>query len=278
MAEITTAMVKELREVTGAGILESRNALQEAQGNMDKAIQLLRERGLAKAAKKQDRTANQGVVITLIENDGRHGAMVELNCETDFVARNERFQTLANTLVNLVANRKIDSVDALLAESVNGKTVKDMLTEAVAAIGENIQVRRVARFEAPEGHYITEYTHMGGRIGVLLQVAGASPELAHDIALQVAASAPRYLTAEEAPAEMIESERAIYRAQMADEKKPDHIKEKILQGKVEKYLDEIVLLRQPFIKDPNKTVQQLMREGGDGAQVTRFARFELGAE
>ncbi len=278
MAEITTAMVKELREATGAGVLESRNALKEAEGEFDKAVQILRERGLAKASKKQDRTANQGVIIAHLENDDTVGAMVELNCETDFVARTDRFQALADQLAKLAVDRKVDKADALLEEKVDGRTVKDLITEAIAAIGENIQLRRVARFTASNGDFITSYIHGGGRIGVMLEVGSTPPELAHDLALQIAASSPRYVTSEEVPSDVTDAERNIYVAQLADEKKPDNVKAKIVDGRVEKFLDEIVLLRQPYVKDPSKSVQQLLKDAGVPAEVRRFARFELGAE
>ena len=277
MAEITTAMVKELREATGAGILETRNALKEAAGDFDRAVQLLRERGLAKAAKKADRTANQGIIMSELEQHGHLGAMLELNCETDFVARNDQFQDLASKLVKLAVESGADSVEALLDQSLDGRTVKALLTDSIATIGENIQLRRVARFEAAEHGFITSYIHMGGRIGVLLEISGANEELAHDIALQIAAASPRFVHSDEVPADVTEAERSIYRTQMAEDKKPDHIKERIVQGKVDKFLDEIVLLRQPFIKDPNKTVQQLLKEGAGDVTVRRFARFELGA-
>ncbi len=276
MAEITTAMVKELREATGAGILESRNALSEAQGDFDKAVQLLRERGLSKAAKKADRTANQGVIVSQIEHDGHLGAMIELNCETDFVARNEKFQALANQLVKLAVESGVGSAEELLTQQIDGKPVQQMLTEAIAAIGENIQLRRVARFEAADGDAITSYIHMGGRIGVLLEIGGSNHALAHDLALQIAASSPRYVHTDEVPQDVKDSETAIYRAQLAEDKKPEQVKDKIVQGKLDKYLDEIVLLRQPFIKDPNKTIQQLLKETDGQVAVRRFARFELG--
>src|SRR4051794_26567760 len=162
MAEITTAMVKELREATGAGILESRNALVEADGSFDKAVQLLRERGLAKAAKKADRSVNQGAIVSQLEDHGTLGAMIELNCETDFVARTDRFQALAESLAKLAVERGAESADALLAEKVDGQTVQAMLTEAISTIGENIQLRRVTRFEAAKDDFVSSYIHMGG--------------------------------------------------------------------------------------------------------------------
>ncbi len=276
MTEITTAMVKELREATGAGILESRNALRESSGDFDQAVQLLRERGLSKAAKKADRTANQGLIISRIENDAALGVMVELNCETDFVARNERFQELANLVADLVVATGADTPDEILELKVEGRAVKDLITDAVAVIGENIQLRRVARFEAAPGGFITSYIH-GGRIGVLAEISGANEALAHDLALQIAASSPRYLVADEVPEEVLEAERHIYWAQLADDPKPDAVKTKIVAGRVDKYLEEIVLVRQPYIKDPGKSIQQLLKEADGNVTVRRFARFELGA-
>lgn len=276
MTEITTAMVKELREATGAGILESRNALRESSGDFDQAVQLLRERGLSKAAKKADRTANQGLIISRIENDAALGVMVELNCETDFVARNERFQELANLVADLVVATGADTPDEILELKVEGRAVKDLITDAVAVIGENIQLRRVARFEAAPDGFITSYIH-GGRIGVLAEISGANEALAHDLALQIAASSPRYLVADEVPEEVLEAERHIYWAQLADDPKPDAVKTKIVAGRVDKYLEEIVLVRQPYIKDPGKSIQQLLKEADGNVTVRRFARFELGA-
>lgn len=277
MAEITTAMIKELREATGAGILESRNALTQAEGDFDKAVQILRERGLAKAAKKADRVANQGLIVSQIENHGQRGALIELNCETDFVARNERFVDLAGALAKLAVESGAGSAEELLDKSLNGQQVKTVLTEAVASIGENIQLRRVARFEAAADDYITSYIHMGGRIGVMLEIGGKDKALAHDIALHIAASSPRYVHTDEVPSDITEAERSIFRTQLAEDKKPDHVKEKIVQGKVDKFLDEIVLLRQSFIKDPNKTIQQLLKETNGQVAIRRFARFEIGA-
>lgn len=276
MTEITTAMVKELREATGAGILESRNALRESSGDFDQAVQLLRERGLSKAAKKADRTANQGLIISRIENDAALGVMVELNCETDFVARNERFLELANLVADLVVATGADTPDEILELKVEGRAVKDLITDAVAVIGENIQLRRVARFEAAPDGFITSYIH-GGRIGVLAEISGANEALAHDLALQIAASSPRYLVADEVPEEVLEAERHIYWAQLADDPKPDAVKTKIVAGRVDKYLEEIVLVRQPYIKDPGKSIQQLLKEADGNVTVRRFARFELGA-
>ncbi|MCW5882644.1 MAG: elongation factor Ts [Anaerolineae bacterium] len=276
MTEITTAMVKELREATGAGILESRNALREADGNFDQAVQLLRERGLSKAAKKADRTANQGVIICRIENEATLGAMVELNCETDFVARNERFQELANLVADLVVATGVDTADEVLELKADGRAVKDLITDAVAVIGENIQLRRVSRFEAAPGGFITSYIH-AGRIGVLVEITGADETLAHDLALQIAASNPRYLVTDEVPEAMLEAERHIYWAQLADDPKPDTVKARIVDGRVDKYLEEIVLLRQPYIKDLGKSIEQVLKEAGGNVAVRRFARFELGA-
>lgn len=276
MTEITTAMVKELRDATGAGILESRNALKEADGDFDKAVHLLRERGLSKAAKKADRTANQGAVISRIENEGKTGALVEVNSETDFVARNVRFQELANLVANLVVEKGLDTPEQVLSQEVDGRTVQALITDAVSVIGENIQLRRVAHFDAAPESLITSYIH-GGRIGVLLEIAGADDELAHDIALQIAASSPRYVQTNEVPEDLIESERAIYRAQLAEDKKPDAVKEKIVAGRVDKYLEEIVLMRQPYIRDLGKTIEQVLKDAGGNATVRRFARFELGA-
>ncbi|NJN93418.1 MAG: translation elongation factor Ts [Anaerolineales bacterium] len=240
---ITTEDIKLLRESTGAGILDCKKALQETEGDIDQAIEFLRKKGLAAASKKASREANDGQVNSHISADGLLGVLVEVNCETDFVARTEDFQAFVAALVQQVAHQAdAVNVETLLASPFindSSKTVAEKLTETIAKLGENMIVRRVARFELPtDGGMLDSYIHTGGRVGVLVDVAGGSASnskfagLVHDVALQIAAAAPRYVSSDDVPAEAIESEKNIYRAQLAEDKKPDNIKERIVEGKL----------------------------------------------
>ncbi|MCK6627190.1 MAG: translation elongation factor Ts [Anaerolineae bacterium] len=289
---ITTEDIKLLRESTGAGILDCKKALQETDGNIDQAIEFLRKKGLAAASKKASREANDGLVSAHISADGLLGVLVEVNCETDFVARTEDFQAFVAALVQQVANQaEAANVDTLLASPFIGdssKTVAEKLTETIAKLGENMIIRRVARFELPaEGGMLDSYIHTGGRVGVLVDVAGGNANdskfatLVHDVALQIAAASPRYVSPADVPADAIEAEKAIYRAQLAEDKKPDNIKERIIEGKLKKWYEEVALVEQPFVKDNDLTIAKLLekvgKELGSEIKVRRFARFELGA-
>lgn len=287
---VSTEDIKLLRESTGAGILDCKKALQETNGNIDEAIEYLRKKGLAAAAKKASREANDGLVSARVSADGRVGAMVEVNCETDFVARTDTFQNFVNALVRQVLEQPaIDSAQTLLAAPYiedRGKTVEQALPEMVAKLGENMIVRRAARFELEGEGMIDSYIHPGGRVGVLIEIAGASAdnskltELVHDLALQIAAAAPSYVSEADVPAADIEAEKVIYRAQLAEDKKPENIKERIIEGKVNKWYADVVLLNQEFVKDNSLTIAQLIskysKELGKELSVRRFARFELG--
>lgn len=289
---ITTEDIKLLRESTGAGILDCKKALQETDGDIDQAIEFLRKKGLAAASKKASREANDGQVSSHISADGLLGVLVEVNCETDFVARTEDFQAFVSALVQQVANQAdAGNVETLLASPFindSSKTVAEKLTETIAKLGENMIVRRVARFELPaDGGILDSYIHTGGRVGVLVDVAGGSASdskfagLVHDVALQIAAAAPRYVSPDDVPAEAIEAEKNIYRAQLAEDKKPDNIKERIIEGKLKKWYEEVALVEQPFVKDNDLTIARLLekhsKELGSEIKVRRFARFELGA-
>lgn len=287
---VSTEDIKLLRESTGAGILDCKKALQETNGNIDEAIEYLRKKGLAAAAKKASREANDGLVSARVTADSRVGAMVEVNCETDFVARTDTFQNFVDSLVRQVLEQPaIDSAEALLAAPYiedGSKTVEQVLPEMVAKLGENMLVPRAARFELEGEGVIDSYIHTGSRVGVLIEVTGASAngrltELVHDLALQIAAAAPSYVSEADVPAEAIEAEKVIYRAQLADDKKPDNIKERIIEGKVNKWYTDVVLLNQEFVKDNSLTIAQLLgkysKELGQELRVRRFARFELGA-
>lgn len=273
MAAITASMVKELRESTGAGMMDCKKALTEAGGDMAKAVDILREKGLSQAAKKAGRIAAEGAVVSHVSDDGKVGVIVEVNCETDFVGHNEGFQTLARAIAAQTAEAAPADTDALLASSIDGKTVKDMVTEAVAKIGENISVRRFVRFETAEGQ-VYSYIHGGGKIGVLVEMKGGDAELGKDVAMQVAAANPSYLDRTLVPAEELEHEKAVLSEQARNEGKPEQIIEKMVIGRINKYYKEVCLLDQDFIKDGDITVSKLLKS--KGAEVVRFARFQLG--
>jgi len=288
---ITAAMIKELREATGAGILDSKKALEANDGNFDKAVEFLREKGLAKAAKKASREANEGLVIALV--DGKNAALVAVNCETDFVARTDDFKAFAESLAQQVlADESLTSVEAVLAAKSAGnpeKTVADAIQEAISKLGENIVLRNVARYTQTGPGVIEGYVHLGGKIGVLVEIGvndaaaegDALRELAHDITLQIAAARPQYLSRDDVPAEIIDKERNILMAQLQDEKKPDNIKQKIVEGRMNKFYKEVCLLDQPFVKDDSLSISQILanlgKQLGTPVKINRFTRFELGA-
>ena len=265
---VTTADIKYLREITGAGILDCKKVLQETSGNIDEAVELLRKKGLAAASKKASREANEGLVKAQISEDGQVGVMVEVNCETDFVARTEDFQNFVESLVRqMLAQPNVDSAEALLAAPYIDNpqnTVAGQLNEVIAKLGENTIVRNAVRFDLQGSGMIDSYIHIGGRVGVLVEVDGGSPsspefvELVHDLALHIAAASPRFLDESGVPAEAVEAEKAIYQAQIAEDKKPDNIKERIVEGKLKKWLGEITLVNQPFVKDNDVTISDLV--------------------
>ncbi|MEK8088175.1 translation elongation factor Ts [Thermithiobacillus plumbiphilus] len=274
---ISASQVKELRERTGAGMMECKSVLTEAGGDMDTAIELLRKKGLAKADKKAGRVAAEGVISVHVVEDGRSGAMVEVNCETDFVAKNEDFQGFAQDVAKLAASHEADSVDALLGLGIQNGTVEEVRRGLISKLGENINVRRFVRYARQDAGAIASYVH-GGRIGVLVDVAGTASnlgELARDVAMHVAASRPEFVRAEDVPAERVGKEKEILVAQAADSGKPAEIVEKMISGRLNKMLAEISLLSQPFVKNPDQTVADLQKSFGD-AQVQRFTRFEVG--
>jgi elongation factor Ts len=288
---ISTADIKLLRESTGAGILDCKKALQETDGNIDEAIELLRKKGLSAAAKKASREAKEGEVNAQVSEEGKVGIMVKVNCETDFVARTDDFKDFVASLVRqMTAQPELKNVDDLLAAPFiddTSKTVNEQLTETIAKLGENTIVREVVRFDLDGDGMIENYVHMGGRVGVLVEVGGSDPshdrfvEFVHDLALQIAAASPRFVAEDEVPADVFEAEKEIYRAQLAEDKKPDNIKERIIEGKLKKWYSEVVLLDQEFVKDTSLTIAQLLsqysKELDADLKIRRFARFELGA-
>ena len=290
---ITTAMIKELREATGAGILDSKKALEANEGNFEKAVEFLREKGLAQAAKKASREANEGLVSAKISDDGRRASLVEVNCETDFVARTDDFANLVETMTEQVLNSPpIESVEALLAATYArnaAQTVADAVQEAVSKLGENIVIRRLDQVTLAGEGVIESYIHSNNRVGVLVELATAGAvadqaglrELAHDLTLHVAAANPTYIATEDVPADLVENERRLYMAQLIDDNKPDNIKARIVDGRLKKFYSEICLLEQAFVKDDKLSVQKLLQQTGKqlGAAITvrRFTRFEIGA-
>ena len=273
MAQITAAIVKELRERTGAGMMDCKKALVATEGDMEKAIDFLREKGLSQAAKKAGRVAAEGAVVAYVTEDGKTGAIVEVNCETDFVGKNENFQALAKSIAELIVKTNPADVDVLLASELDGKAVKDVVTEAIAKIGENISVRRFVRYESAEGQ-VYSYIHGGGKIGVLVDMKGGDAELGKDVAMQVAAANPQFLNRNEVPASELEHEKEILTEQARNEGKPENIIAKMVIGRINKYYKEVCLVDQEFIRDGDLTICKLLKS--KNADVARFARFQLG--
>ena len=273
MAQITAALVKELRERTGAGMMDCKKALTAVEGDMDKAIDFLREKGLAAAAKKAGRIAAEGVVGYALSEDSKVGCIVEINCETDFVAKTDGFKELVAKVANHIVATKPADVEALLASEIDGQTVEALVTASVAKIGEKISVRRFALYEAPEG-LVAAYIHGGGKIGVLVEMKGGNAELGKDIAMQVAAANPSYLERSQVPAAELEHEKEVLSEQARNEGKPEKIIEKMVLGRINKYYKEVCLVDQEFIKDGDLTIAKLLKS--KNAEVVRFARFQLG--
>lgn len=270
---VTAAMVKELRERTGAGMMECKKALTETAGDLDQAIELMRKQGLAKADKKAGRVAAEGRVVVQRDEAGRVAVAIEVNCETDFVAGGDDFQAFANRVAEAALAASPVDVDALLAlPFANEMTIDERRREMVAKIGENIAVRRFERLER-QGDVFGLYSH-GSRIGVIVDLKGGDEALARDIAMHIAASRPLCVSPEDVPAEVVAKEREIFEAQARESGKPDAIIEKMVEGRVRKYLNEVALVGQPFVKDPDMTVAQRLKQAG--AQVMRFVRLEVG--
>jgi len=267
--DIKPALVKELRERTGAGMMDCKKALVEANGDIDAAAELLRKSGQAKADKKASRVAAEGAV--LIKSGAGRYAIVEVNSETDFVAKDENFRAFAEKVADAVLAHAPSDVDALMQRDAGGETFDEARRGLIAKVGENIGVRRFDVIET--SNPVGTYVHMG-RIGVLVELEGGDEELARDLAMQVAATSPRYVSADEVPEAEVEKEREIFRAQAEQEGKPAQIIEKMVEGRLRKHLDEITLLGQPFVKDPDKRVRDLLK--ASNAKVVRFVRYGLG--
>ena len=277
MANYTAADVKKLRELTGAGMLDCKNALVEAEGDVDKAVEQLRIKGQKGVAKREGRDATNGAVVSLLE-DGTSGVLVELNCETDFVAKGGRFVEVANALAAHVAKTSPADIETALASEINpGQTVQQFVDEANASLGEKIVFRRFAQFN---GAFVSAYMHrtdpdLPPAIGVLVELDSANAAIAKDVAQHIAAFAPTYLSREEIPAEALENERRIAEATAREEGKPEAALERIVEGRVTGFVKENAVLEQAFAKDSKKTVQKVLDEAG--VKLVRFARFRVGA-
>ena len=271
----TSKDVMELRKKTGAGVADCQKALKETDGDMEKAIDFLREKGIATAAKKASRIAAEGVVAAKIA--GNVGALVEVNCETDFVAKGEQYLSFVDSVADFVIANDLADNEALI------EAKKEETIAATAKIGEKIAIRRFAKFTTEAG-IVESYIHMGGKVGVLVEVEGCTcdgaKELAHDVALQIAAAKPLYLNAAEVPAEVLEHEKEILRAQALNEGKPAQIVDRMVEGRVKKYYEDACLLNQAFVKDPSMTIEKLVKSVGDKMgktlSIKRFVRFEMG--
>ena len=271
---VTAALVKELREKTGAGMMDCKKVLTETDGDLEKAAELLREKGITKAAKKSGRVAAEGMVEAYISEDEKVGAIVEVNSETDFVAKNEEFRTFVMDVAKQIVKNNPESVEALLAEPAmfeEGKTVNEALIGKIATIGENISIRRFARFETTDG-LIEKYIHGDGKIAVLVNMASGTKELAKDVCMQIAAARPEFIDRNQVPAERVEKEKEILKIQTMNEGKPEAIAEKIVLGRINKFYQEICLVDQEFVKDPSKKVSDILKD----SKVLEFARFETG--
>ncbi len=268
--KITAAMVKELREKTGAGMMDCKKALTETDGDAAKAVDWLREKGIAKAAKKSGRVAAEGAVGAYVTPDGQTGAVVEINCETDFAAGNEQFKSLLAKVAQHIAETKPADLDALNDSTIDGEKVSDIITNATATIGEKISLRRFAVYES--AGRLASYIHMGGKIGVLVNLTGGDEQLGKDVAMQIAAAAPIAIDETGVPADVIEHEKDVARKTALEEGKPEKIVERIVDGRIKKFYKEVCLNEQIFVKDNDKTIKDIL----GGVEVKAFTRFMLG--
>ena len=274
----TAKDVMALREMSGAGMMDCKKALTACEGDMDKAMDYLREKSLAASAKKAARIAAEGIVSSYVTDDHKVGAIVEVNCETDFVAKTDDFKALVNSVAKLVVEKNPADVDELMALDCGDGTVAEMVNRAVAKIGEKITIRRFARME---GQRVDTYIHLGGKIGVIVAAKTADAEKArpavHDVAMHIAAAKPGVLHRDEVDPADLDKEREILRAQALNDPKPKpaHIIEKMVEGRIAKYYKEVCLLEQPFVKNPDQSIEQMLKEHGD-VELVAFVRFEMG--
>jgi elongation factor Ts len=286
---ITASLVKELREKTGVAMMECKNALKETEGDIDAAIKILRERGEAKAEKKASRDANEGIIVAALAESGKSGVLVEINCETDFVAKNENFQAFVGEVAATVLASDVTDLEAAKALPKGDETLEGFIKTKVLEMGENLQFRRFERLTLNGEGAVASYIHLGGKVGVLIEVSAEKAEtassdafkdLVKDLTLHIAATSPAGLKREDIPAELVESEKDIFRKQMEGAGKPAEILEKIIEGKLGKFYSERCLLEQGFVKEPDTSIKSLLeangKELGDTITVNSFLRFGLG--
>ena len=269
---VTASLVKELREKTGAGMLDCKKALEANNGDINASIDWLREKGISKAAKKADRIAAEGIAAILTK--GNKAVVIEVNSETDFVAKNEEFTNMVSTILNTIIDSDAKSVEEVLALPCSEGTIKDLIVSKTATIGEKLDLRRVAVVEKDDDDTFGEYIHMGGRIAVLITLNGANSEVAKDVAMHAAAMRPSYVTKEEVPSEELEKEREILKEQAMNEGKPANIAEKMVEGRIRKYYEEICLEEQAFVKDGDLKVKEYVSK--NGGSIKSMVRYEVG--
>lgn len=284
--EITSDLIKRLRDKTGAGMMDCKKALTETGGDLDKAIEFLRKKGAAVGAKRAERSAKEGIIVTRVRADGTRGVVVEVNCETDFVGRSEDFVKFAGAVAEVLERETPASPEALLGMPAGGKKISEHMNDLLAKVGEKIDIRRYEVIDAPGGA-ISAYTHMGSKIGVLVEftglpVAAAVNGAGRDVAMQVAAMSPLVVSRDQLDKSILDRELEIYRTQARNEGKPENVVERIATGRLEKFYQESCLVDQTFIKDPGKTVKDVLKEAGTApgtpVAVRRFIRFHLGEE
>jgi len=289
---VTAAQINELRKSTGAGMLDCKKALEETGGDFEKAVDFLRTKGLAAAAKKAGRAATEGMVAAFVSDDLKSGVLLEVNSETDFVAKNETFQAFVASIGQHILATSPADVEAMLAQTFSGdatKTVQTYVNGSISIIGENIQIRRFAKFDVEGDGCIGSYIHAGGKIGVLVQIASPAVTAANrdvlqgfvkDVAMHTAAAAPAFVSRDQVPTDVLDREKEVYRAKAKESGKPDAIIEKIIDGQINKYYADICLIEQAFVKDTDKTILQVAKEcgttAGGNVSITRFERFVLG--
>ena len=286
---ISASLVKELREKTGVAMMECKNALKETEGDIDAAIKILRERGEAKAEKKASRDANEGIIVAALAESGKSGVLVEINCETDFVAKNENFQAFVGEVAATVLASEVTDLEAAKALPKGDETLEGFIKTKVLEMGENLQFRRFERLTLNGEGAVASYIHLGGKVGVLIEVSAEKAEtassdafkdLVKDLTLHIAATSPAGLRREDIPDELVESEKDIFRKQMEGAGKPADILEKIIEGKLGKFYSERCLLEQGFVKEPDTSIKSLLeansKELGDTITVNSFLRFGLG--
>ena len=289
MAEITASLVKELRDKTNAGMMECKNALKETGGDVDAAIKFLRERGAIKAAKKADREAKEGIVAAKIDVEAKSGVLIEVNCETDFVAKNDNFKDFVSELTDAAAGSDATDIDAANAVSKGEANIDEFVKAKVIELGENLQFRRMVRYDVEGSGVVASYIHLGGKVGVLVEVnctkdeTAASEdfrELVKDLTLHIAAASPAGIGREEISDDLVDAEKDLFRKQMEDSGKPPEIMEKIIEGKLGKFYSTVCLLEQGFIKDPDNTISDLLSAKGkvldDEISIRRFIRYGVG--